>query len=63
MMRNKCEKLCAWSSGHVEHLKKHMLCLKVEEAAISIKKKAFSVRGKKGTCLLIDNNSRTREKR
>lgn len=47
----------------MEHLKKHMLCLKVEEAAISIKKKAFSVRGKKGTCLLIDNNSRTREKR
>lgn len=33
-MRNKCEKLSAWSSGHVEHLKKHMLCLKAEEAAI-----------------------------
>lgn len=47
MRRNKCEQLCVWGSGHMEHLTKHMLCLKKEEVAIFFEKKIQCKRGKK----------------
>lgn len=59
---NKWEELSVWHSGHMGHLKKHMLCLKEEEVAIFQKRNSVCEKIKKGTCFFYEQQLKSMER-